>query len=141
MKKYFKYLYILILISFNLNADKIYNLPVIIVKNVSAVQKVPLVPLVPLVPNIIISSSKCQSMFKKYNIDPKIRSVKGWKRVYKSGHLLDFLNIKKTFLKSKDSKKKLLQCLIANGFNIQIDTFTNKQNINKLRKLNDFRNK
>jgi len=63
-----------------------------------------------------INQTICQQLFIKYDIDPKIRSRKGWIRVYKSHTLLDFLNIKDNFT---DSKINLANCLINDGFDIK----------------------
>jgi len=66
----------------------------------------------------------CEELFIEYNIDPEIRSAKGWYRIYKSNTLLDYLKI--TNLKTND-KKLLINCLVGYAFKIKIkENYENK---------------
>lgn len=61
---------------------------------------------------------KCYYLFKKFDIDPEVRSISGWKRIIKDDDLYDYLDIRQS--KENDTMKKDLEnCLINNGFNIR----------------------
>jgi len=58
----------------------------------------------------------CIILFKEYDIDPEVRSPKGWFRIYKSGALLEYLHIPYLNI---DKTKLLINCLINNAFKIE----------------------
>ena len=60
-----------------------------------------------------VLKADCGSILNMYNIDPTIRSIRGWKRTVHNGKLSFYIkNIKKY------DKYEVGQCLIKNGFNI-----------------------
>ena len=66
--------------------------------------------------NTDIIFANCDTILEKYNIDPTIRSVFGWKRAIHNKHLS--LYIKNINNINKYDKKIIKQCLILKGFNI-----------------------
>jgi hypothetical protein len=61
--------------------------------------------------------NQCVTLFKEYDIDPEVRSPKGWQRIYNSGGLLEYLHI---YYLNKSTTKQLYRCLITNGFKIEL---------------------
>jgi len=86
------------------------------------------------------SNGTCTVLFKEYDIDPEVRSPKGWYRIYKEGALTNYLHIH--YLSTKN-EKKLSDCLINNGFKIEkyqrsIGDKKNKSSIIQNRKENNY---
>lgn len=67
----------------------------------------------------------CNRLFKKFHIEPKIQSDKGWLRVYKDGDLFNYLNISKKY-QNDVLRNKLKNCLYTNGFKYKSNTIHNK---------------
>jgi len=56
--------------------------------------------------------SECPAIFKRYDIYPEIKSVRGWKRVTNQNKLHLYFDY------PKNQEYKISKCLIKNGFNI-----------------------
>ncbi len=58
-------------------------------------------------------ANRCDKMMKKYDIDPSIRSIRGWKRTINNDQLSLYIKDISIY-----DKKIVGQCLISKGFNI-----------------------
>ena len=66
----------------------------------------------------LVFGEQCEYLFNRYNIDPKIKSVKGWKRVIKHGKLHFYIRHEE-YINDVDDEEKISKCLVGNGFEME----------------------